>query len=113
MTLNPWRLRLLADLATYGTVRAVAQRGNLSPSAVSQQLATLERETRTALLERTGRRVRLTAAGVLLAVDPRYRVATRPLDPPVTRSIIAAVRRPPAPRPEITAVLTALRATSR
>ncbi|WP_127498615.1 LysR family transcriptional regulator [Actinoplanes solisilvae] len=67
MTLNPWRLRLLADLAAYGTVRAVAQRGNLSPSAVSQQLATLERETRTALLERTGRRVRLTAAGVLLA----------------------------------------------
>jgi DNA-binding transcriptional LysR family regulator len=67
MTLNPWRLRLLADLATFGTVRAVAQRGNLSPSAVSQQLATLERETRTALLERTGRRVRLTAAGVLLA----------------------------------------------
>lgn len=67
MTLNPWRLRLLTDLATYGTVRAVAQRGNLSPSAVSQQLATLERETRTALLERTGRRVRLTAAGVLLA----------------------------------------------
>jgi len=67
MTLNPWRLRLLADLATYGTVRAVAQRGNLSPSAVSQQLATLERATRTALLERTGRRVRLTAAGVLLA----------------------------------------------
>ncbi|MFC7535195.1 LysR family transcriptional regulator [Actinoplanes sp. GCM10030250] len=67
MTLNPWRLRLLADLATYGTVRAVAARGNLSPSAVSQQLATLERETATALLERTGRRVRLTAAGVLLA----------------------------------------------
>jgi len=67
VTLNPWRLRLLADLATYGTVRAVAERGNLSPSAVSQQLATLERETRTALLERTGRRVRLTAAGVLLA----------------------------------------------
>ncbi|AGL20159.1 LysR family transcriptional regulator [Actinoplanes sp. N902-109] len=67
MTLNPWRLRLLADLATYGTVRAVAQRGNLSPSAVSQQLATLERETRTALVERTGRRLRLTAAGVLLA----------------------------------------------
>ncbi|GAA3767465.1 LysR family transcriptional regulator [Micromonospora maritima] len=67
MTLNPWRLRLLADLAAYGTVRTVAQRANLSPSAVSQQLTTLERETRTALLERTGRRVRLTAAGMLLA----------------------------------------------
>ncbi|HWS33341.1 MAG TPA: LysR family transcriptional regulator [Actinoplanes sp.] len=67
MTLNPWRLRLLAGLATHGTVRAVAQHANMSPSAVSQQLATLERETRTALLERTGRKVRLTAAGVLLA----------------------------------------------
>lgn len=76
MTLNPWRLRLLADLATYGTVRAVAQRGNLSPSAVSQQLATLERETRTALLERTGRRVRLTAAGVLLAGRAREILAS-------------------------------------
>ncbi|WP_433795972.1 LysR substrate-binding domain-containing protein [Actinoplanes sp. CA-252034] len=44
-----------------------------------------------------------------LAVDPRYHVVTRPLNPPVTRRIIAAVRRPPTPRPEITAVLTALR----
>lgn len=67
MTLNPWRLRLLADLAAHGTVRAVAAHLNLSASAVSQQLAVLERETRTQLLERTGRRVRLTAAGVLLA----------------------------------------------
>ncbi|BCJ48427.1 LysR family transcriptional regulator [Actinoplanes ianthinogenes] len=71
MALNPWRLRLLADLATYGTVRAVAQHANLSASAVSQQLATLERETRAVLLERTGRRVRLTAAGVLLAARAR------------------------------------------
>ncbi|GAA0498546.1 hypothetical protein Ade02nite_91790 [Paractinoplanes deccanensis] len=45
-----------------------------------------------------------------LAVDPRYRVVTRPLSPPVTRRITAAVRRPASPRPEITAVLTALRA---
>ena len=44
-----------------------------------------------------------------LAIDPRYRVATRPLDPPVTRRITAAVRRPATPRPEVTAVLTALR----
>ncbi|WP_405141919.1 LysR family transcriptional regulator [Sphaerisporangium sp. NBC_01403] len=71
MTLNPWRLRLLADLEVLGTVRAVAQAGNLSPSAVSQQLGVLERETGTALLERTGRRVRLTAAGVLLAKRAR------------------------------------------
>jgi DNA-binding transcriptional LysR family regulator len=67
MALNPWRLRLLADLEAHGTVRAVAQHANLSPSAVSQQLSVLERETRSQLLERTGRRVRLTAAGVILA----------------------------------------------
>lgn len=67
MALNPWRLKLLAELAVHGTVRAVAQHAGLSPSAVSQQLAVLERETRTQLLERTGRTVRLTAAGVILA----------------------------------------------
>ncbi|SDJ44655.1 LysR family transcriptional regulator [Streptomyces indicus] len=65
--MNPWRLRLLSQLDTLGTVRAVAQAANLSPSSVSQQLAQLETETGTALLERTGRRVRLTSAGLILA----------------------------------------------
>ncbi|MGW7087148.1 LysR family transcriptional regulator [Streptomyces sp. NPDC054871] len=65
--MNPWRLRLLSQLDTLGTVRAVAQAANLSPSSVSQQLAVLETETRTQLLERTGRRVRLTPAGLILA----------------------------------------------
>ncbi|QIS22790.1 LysR family transcriptional regulator [Nocardia terpenica] len=65
--LNPWRLRLLSQLDTLGTVRAVAQAANLSASSVSQQLAVLEAETRTQLLERTGRRVRLTPAGLILA----------------------------------------------
>ncbi|GLY40859.1 LysR family transcriptional regulator [Amycolatopsis sp. NBRC 101858] len=65
--LNPWRLRLLSRLDTLGTVRAVAQDANLSASSVSQQLAVLEAETRTQLLERTGRRVRLTPAGLMLA----------------------------------------------
>ncbi|MFD9883381.1 LysR family transcriptional regulator [Streptomyces alboflavus] len=65
--MNPWRLRLLSQLDTLGTVRAVAQAANLSPSSVSQQLAVLESETRTQLLERTGRRVRLTPAGLILA----------------------------------------------
>ncbi|MFG2650743.1 LysR substrate-binding domain-containing protein [Streptomyces sp. NPDC048436] len=65
--MNPWRLRLLSQLDTLGTVRAVAQAANLSPSSVSQQLAVLESETRTQLLERTGRRVRLTSAGLILA----------------------------------------------
>ncbi len=76
MTLDPRRLRLLADLAALGTVRAVAAHGNLSASAVSQQLGVLERETRTPLLERTGRRVRLTAAGVILARRAREILAS-------------------------------------
>ncbi|MFX4294183.1 LysR family transcriptional regulator [Streptomyces bohaiensis] len=65
--MNPWRLRLLSQLDTLGTVRAVAHAANMSPSSVSQQLAVLESETRTQLLERTGRRVRLTSAGLILA----------------------------------------------
>ncbi|MEU6826098.1 LysR family transcriptional regulator [Streptomyces atriruber] len=65
--MNPWRLRLLCRLETLGTVRAVAQAVHLSPSSVSQQLAVLESETGTRLLERTGRRVRLTSAGLILA----------------------------------------------
>jgi DNA-binding transcriptional LysR family regulator len=65
--LNPWRLRLLSLLDNLGTVRAVAQAVHLSASSVSQQLAVLETETRTQLLERTGRRVRLTPAGLILA----------------------------------------------
>jgi DNA-binding transcriptional LysR family regulator len=65
--LNSGRLRLLSLLETLGTVRAVAETLHLSASTVSQQLAVLETETRCRLLERTGRRVRLTQAGLLLA----------------------------------------------
>lgn len=65
--LNPWRLRLLGLLDNLGTVRAVAETLHLSPSTVSQQLAVLETETRSRLLERSGRRVRLTREGVVLA----------------------------------------------
>jgi len=61
------RLKLLRELAHRGTMTAVAEACGLSASAVSQQLATLEREARTALLERIGRRVRLTADGDRLA----------------------------------------------
>ncbi|MER6782021.1 MULTISPECIES: LysR family transcriptional regulator [unclassified Streptomyces] len=57
------RLRLLRELARRGTIAAVAEALAFSPSAVSQQLAVLEREAGLPLLERTGRRVRLTAAG--------------------------------------------------
>jgi DNA-binding transcriptional LysR family regulator len=61
------RLRLLRELAHRGTMTAVATAFGLTSSAVSQQLAVLEREARVALLERVGRRVRLTAEGTRLA----------------------------------------------
>ncbi|MER6046719.1 LysR family transcriptional regulator (plasmid) [Streptomyces sp. BHT-5-2] len=57
------RLRLLRELAHRGTIAAVAEALSFSPSAVSQQLSVLERETGVSLLKRTGRRVALTPAG--------------------------------------------------
>lgn len=61
------RLRLLRELAHRQTITAVADALSYTPSAVSQQLTVLEREVGVALLERSGRRVRLTLAGRALA----------------------------------------------
>lgn len=61
------RLRLLHELALRGTIAAVAQALDYSPSTVSQQLSRLEEEAGVALLEPEGRRLRLTAAGLVLA----------------------------------------------
>jgi DNA-binding transcriptional LysR family regulator len=61
------RLRLLLELQRCGTITAVAQALSYSPSTISQQLATLERETGVRLLEPVGRRVRLTPQAELLA----------------------------------------------
>jgi DNA-binding transcriptional LysR family regulator len=60
------RLRLLAELHARGTIAAVADALQYTPSAVSQQLAMLERETGVTLLEPAGRGVRLTDAALLL-----------------------------------------------
>jgi len=60
------RLRLLRELARRGTITAVAAALSYSPSAVSQQLTALEKETGVRLLEPAGRRVRLTAQADLL-----------------------------------------------
>ncbi len=60
------RLRLLRELAHRGTIGAVASSLSYSPSAVSQQLALLEKEAGVPLLERVGRNVRLTAAAQAL-----------------------------------------------
>ena len=65
--LDPRRLELLRDVARLGSIAAAADAAGYSPSAVSQQLAMLERETGLALLERSARSVRLTEPGRVLA----------------------------------------------
>ena len=61
------RLRLLKEFAERGTIAAAAGALGYTPSAVSQQLAALERETGVALLDRTARTAELTDAGRRLA----------------------------------------------
>jgi DNA-binding transcriptional LysR family regulator len=60
------RLRVLRELKLRGTLAEVALALNQSPSAVSQQLAQLEREVGVELLRKTGRRVTLTPQAEIL-----------------------------------------------
>jgi len=53
------RMQMLLEIQERGTVIAAAEALSLTPSAVSQQIATLEKETGTPLLQRIGRRVQL------------------------------------------------------
>jgi DNA-binding transcriptional LysR family regulator len=65
--LDVHRLRLLLEFAQRGTIAATAAALGYTPSAVSQQLAALEREAGAALLDRTPRAAELTEAGRRLA----------------------------------------------
>jgi molybdate transport repressor ModE-like protein len=67
--LNLNRLRMLRAVAARGTIAAAAESLFMSPSAVSQQMAVLERETGVPILEREGRGVRLTEAGRRLVAN--------------------------------------------
>jgi DNA-binding transcriptional LysR family regulator len=60
------RLRMLRELHRRGTVTAAAAALHYTSSAVSQQLAQLERDVGAKLFERLGRRVQLTELGMLL-----------------------------------------------
>ncbi|GGM36099.1 LysR family transcriptional regulator [Longimycelium tulufanense] len=60
------RLRVLVEVAHAGSIAAAAQRMSFTPSALSQQLAKLEREVGGQLLERRADGVRLTRAGRVL-----------------------------------------------
>lgn len=60
-------LELLRDLAHHGSVTAVARATYRTPSAVSQQLRTAQRDLGVPLVEPAGRGIRLTEAGRVLA----------------------------------------------
>lgn len=60
------RMQVLRAVVTSGSVTAAATNLGYTPSAVSQQIAALERQAGLPLLERVGRGVRPTAAGRLL-----------------------------------------------
>jgi DNA-binding transcriptional LysR family regulator len=68
--------RLLTELADRGTLRAVAEATGYSTSAVSQQLAALQRAVGSVLVEPTGRRLQLTPAGRALLPYARSVLAT-------------------------------------
>jgi DNA-binding transcriptional LysR family regulator len=57
------RLRVLREVALRGSIAGAAESLRFTPSAVSQQVAKLEREAGIALVERGPRSVSLTAAG--------------------------------------------------
>jgi DNA-binding transcriptional LysR family regulator len=57
------RLRVLREVAARGSFSAAAESLAYTQSAVSQQIAALEREAQTKLVERSARGVRLTEAG--------------------------------------------------
>jgi DNA-binding transcriptional LysR family regulator len=57
------KLRVLRELSERGTIAATAEALSFTPSAISQQLTALERETGVELLAREGRRLALTDAG--------------------------------------------------
>jgi DNA-binding transcriptional LysR family regulator len=57
------RMSVLREVAERGSIAGAAQALAFTPSAVSQQIATLEREAGIALVERGPRSIRLTEAG--------------------------------------------------
>jgi DNA-binding transcriptional LysR family regulator len=61
------RLRVLAAVARHGSVTAAARELHYSQPSVSHHLARLEAETGARLMQRVGRGIRLTPAGLVLA----------------------------------------------
>jgi DNA-binding transcriptional LysR family regulator len=69
------RLHVLVAVVDAGSITAAANLLGFTPSAVSQNIAALERATGTVLLEKAGRGVRPTQAGLLLAAHAEAVIA--------------------------------------
>jgi DNA-binding transcriptional LysR family regulator len=65
--LDPQRLRIFRAVTATGSMRQAASNLGYTPSAVSQHVAALQRETGLQLIERAGRGIRPTAAGRAVA----------------------------------------------
>jgi molybdate transport repressor ModE-like protein len=74
--LDPKRLEVLRAVAEHGSFSAAAEALSFTQPAVSKQIAALEQQAGTALLERSPRGVRLTQAGSVL-VDHATAIAER------------------------------------
>src|SRR5699024_2115359 len=67
--LDPVKLRVLRSVVETGSIRESAQALDYTPSAVSQHLSSLRRETGLELVERTGRGITVTAHARVLAAE--------------------------------------------
>ena len=71
MTISLAGLRAIDSLATEGSMAAAARALGYTPSAISQQIAGLERDLRQVLVEQHGRVAALSAAGRIVADSAR------------------------------------------
>jgi molybdate transport repressor ModE-like protein len=85
------RLRVLQEVARQGSFSAAADALSYTQSAISQQIAALERETATKLVERNARGIRLTDAGEAL-VRHADAILTRITDAEAELEAIAGLR---------------------
>jgi DNA-binding transcriptional LysR family regulator len=85
------RMRVLREVARRGSFSAAAESLAYTQSAVSQQIAALEREAGTRLVERSARGVRLTDAGRAL-VDHADAILARLADAEAELEAIAGLR---------------------
>jgi DNA-binding transcriptional LysR family regulator len=64
-------LRYFEAVADFGSVTAAARRLHIAQSSISEQIGDLERELGCVLLDRSGRKVRLTAQGTVFLAEAR------------------------------------------